>query len=183
MRVKNHPFLPDGRYLVYRVVAAEMIGRKLRPDEHVHHIDGRACNNKPGNLEVLSASEHAIRTHLGRPESKLTRTNISKAQRGRRITEEWRENIKKGCRGKTPRRKAIIDHRSEMAKFTEARPEWLSITKPWVKLKIARRTWFRIRQKLFIEWKITDTMLLHPSTGSRRTARSPSRSSRLRPSR
>lgn len=153
IRIKNHPFLRDGRYKVYRVVAAEMLGRPLRSDEHVHHLDGRTCNNRAENLEVLNASEHATRTHLGKRESKLTRSNISKAQKGRRITPEWRENIRKGMKGRLPRQKAVVAHRAEMARFTEQFPQWLSKPKPWLKLKIARRTWFRARQTIFLQWK------------------------------
>lgn len=42
----------------HRAVMERVLGRKLRPDEHVHHKDGSKTNNSPENLEVLSASEH-----------------------------------------------------------------------------------------------------------------------------
>ncbi len=42
----------------HRVVAETMLGRALRPDEHVHHKDENKQNNSPENLVVLSASEH-----------------------------------------------------------------------------------------------------------------------------
>lgn len=35
------------------------IGRLLRSDEHVHHRNGQRWDNRPENLEVLTASEHA----------------------------------------------------------------------------------------------------------------------------
>ncbi len=42
----------------HRVVAEQKIGRPLLPGEHVHHVDGDKHNNKPENLEVMTASEH-----------------------------------------------------------------------------------------------------------------------------
>lgn len=44
----------------HRFVMEQMIGRALRPDEHVHHIDGDRFNNAPENLQLLSASEHML---------------------------------------------------------------------------------------------------------------------------
>jgi endogenous inhibitor of DNA gyrase (YacG/DUF329 family) len=53
----------DGEHL-HRQVAAETLGRALKPEEIVHHIDGNKWNNAPDNLEVLpSQAEHA-RRHL-----------------------------------------------------------------------------------------------------------------------
>lgn len=44
----------------HRVVAEEILGRKLRPGETVHHMDGNKRNNKPENIRIFrSQSEHA----------------------------------------------------------------------------------------------------------------------------
>ena len=44
----------------HRIVAEQMLGRPLAPDEVVHHIDGDGLNNDPENLMVLpSQAEHA----------------------------------------------------------------------------------------------------------------------------
>lgn len=44
---------------VHRTIAAEKLGRPLKPGEVVHHIDGNKQNNHPDNLIVLpSQSEH-----------------------------------------------------------------------------------------------------------------------------
>lgn len=48
-----------GRH-THRIVAEQKIGRKLRPGEVVHHIDGNKRNNCPENLMVFpSQHEHA----------------------------------------------------------------------------------------------------------------------------
>lgn len=35
------------------------LGRALRSDEVVHHIDGDNTNNNPSNLKLMTQSEHA----------------------------------------------------------------------------------------------------------------------------
>ena len=46
--------------LEHRIIAEEMLGRKLRRGEVVHHIDGNKINNTPENLMVFpSQAEHA----------------------------------------------------------------------------------------------------------------------------
>ena len=51
--------------LVHRLVMETLLGRRLRTDEHVHHVDGDKHNNRPDNLQLLSASEHMWRTNQG----------------------------------------------------------------------------------------------------------------------
>jgi hypothetical protein len=43
---------------VHREIAAQLIGRPLRSDEHVHHKNHDPSDNRPENLEVLPASVH-----------------------------------------------------------------------------------------------------------------------------
>lgn len=64
-QLKNVNFVKPTTYRKYfgrhehRVIAENEIGRKLKTDEHVHHIDGNKHNNSKENLIVLSAAEHA----------------------------------------------------------------------------------------------------------------------------
>ena len=47
----------------HRVVAEQMLGRKLKPGEVVHHIDGNKRNNSPDNLMVFSSQADHARYH------------------------------------------------------------------------------------------------------------------------
>jgi hypothetical protein len=58
---------PHGLVFLHRLVAAEALGRELRPDEHVHHRDGNGFHNDPRNLEVIPAGEHSRLTALKTP--------------------------------------------------------------------------------------------------------------------
>jgi len=53
---------PQRDQRVHRLVAEAMMGRKLRSDEHVHHVDGNKLNNDWRNLKVLSDVEHCAVT-------------------------------------------------------------------------------------------------------------------------
>lgn len=50
--------VPGLRVLEHRHVMEQHLGRPLRSDEHVHHIDGNRLNNAIANLQVMSNSEH-----------------------------------------------------------------------------------------------------------------------------
>lgn len=47
----------------HRLIAKAKLGRELKPDEVVHHIDGNPHNNKPSNLQVMTRAEH-MRHHM-----------------------------------------------------------------------------------------------------------------------
>lgn len=49
-------------FLEHRIVVEQRIGRPLRHDEVVHHLNGEKTDNRIENLYVCSKSEHA-RTH------------------------------------------------------------------------------------------------------------------------
>jgi hypothetical protein len=58
-------YSPDtGRAFPYvnehTLIAEQMTGRRIRPDEVVHHINGIKTDNRPDNLLVLTRSEHKL---------------------------------------------------------------------------------------------------------------------------
>jgi hypothetical protein len=63
----------DHKYeYAHRLAMEKKLGRKLRPGEQVHHLNGRPSDNRPGNLEVVTMAEHnrvdLAHHHGGRPE-------------------------------------------------------------------------------------------------------------------
>jgi len=62
---QGHRFISvDGeRIAEHRHVVEQREGRKLGRDEIIHHVDGDPINNQPGNLMILTRSEH-MRLHM-----------------------------------------------------------------------------------------------------------------------
>lgn len=58
-------YLKMGKRHAHRVVAESVLGRRLREDEVVHHIDGDKQNNAPENLAVFPDQSHHARCHQG----------------------------------------------------------------------------------------------------------------------
>lgn len=56
----------DGKDVGEHILVAEKkIGRRLNPDEVVHHINGDKLDNRPENLQVMTNSEH-VKLHGSR---------------------------------------------------------------------------------------------------------------------
>lgn len=59
-----------GLYPLHRVIAENKLGRLLKPNEVVHHIDEDKSNNDEANLAVMTVSAH---TQLHKPKSEQIR--------------------------------------------------------------------------------------------------------------
>ena len=56
--VKEKGYIKKNGKRIHRVIAEEILGRKLLSNEIVHHIDCNSQNNDTSNLQVMTQSEH-----------------------------------------------------------------------------------------------------------------------------
>ena len=67
----------------HRKIMSDFLGRKLKRNEVVHHINGDKKDNRIENLVVLSISEHSRLHNKGKTLSQETKNKIKVAHTGR----------------------------------------------------------------------------------------------------
>lgn len=80
----------------YRWIMENALGRKLKRNEHVHHINGIKSDNRLENLQVMTATDHCRMTRLAMPSNKGRKLKISAEGRAKRAKNlnDWRARKK-----------------------------------------------------------------------------------------
>lgn len=89
VRVPGHPFANKNGYIrKHRLVMEQILGRYLKPEEVVHHIDEDPSNNEPNNLALFEHNRiHVSETMKGRvPASRI-------AEAHKACTFEWPKEL------------------------------------------------------------------------------------------
>lgn len=105
-----------GRELVHRMVAEWKFGRRLAENEIVHHDDHDGLNNLPGNMIIVQSQAEHYGNH---PEiaERMRKNNPTKNG----VSQEWRDNLSKGNKGKVRSEEAKERYRAAAKKREAAK--------------------------------------------------------------
>jgi hypothetical protein len=78
----------NGKTSEHRLVMAQKLGRPLKPDEIVHHIDNNEHNNNPKNLRLMTRQEHFWITKRDKLMARIT-----KLDKVKRLTRSELSNV------------------------------------------------------------------------------------------
>lgn len=63
--IPEHPFSnSEGYVMEHRIVMEQKIGRLLKPEEEVHHINHKRNDNRPENLHLFASKKDHMKFHM-----------------------------------------------------------------------------------------------------------------------
>lgn len=106
IKCEEHPFAVNGYVREHRLIMEKKIGRFLKPNEVVHHIDGDKLNNNIKNLKLFERGKH-IGLHNSKRIGQIPWNKGKKGlqvawNKGKTFSEELKRKMSKSHKGQIP---------------------------------------------------------------------------------